>query len=77
MCVFNLLIQFVWPKTWQHTTLQSKQTGMLKHSCICWLQAWLLMLFAGFGLAIWIGFSLFAAIGLGNLGQAQGGEDMY
>lgn len=32
---------------------------------------------AGFGLAVWIGFSLFAAIGLGNLGQAQGGEDMY
>lgn len=32
---------------------------------------------AGFGLAVWIGFSLFTAIGLGNLGQAQGGEDMY
>lgn len=32
---------------------------------------------AGFGLAVWIGFSLFAAIGLGNLGQAEGGEDMY
>lgn len=32
---------------------------------------------AGFGLAIWIGFSLFAAIGLGNLGQAEGGEDMF
>lgn len=32
---------------------------------------------AGLGLAIWIGFSLFAAIGLGNLGQAEGGEDMF
>ncbi|KAL3151035.1 hypothetical protein ABBQ38_012904 [Trebouxia sp. C0009 RCD-2024] len=32
---------------------------------------------AGFGLAVWIGFSLFTAIGLGNLGQAQGGEDIY
>ncbi|KAL0044887.1 hypothetical protein WJX82_001051 [Trebouxia sp. C0006] len=32
---------------------------------------------AGFGLAIWFGFSLFAAIGLGNLGQAEGGEDMF
>ena len=32
---------------------------------------------AGSGLAIWIGFSLFAAIGLGNLGQAEGGQDMF
>ncbi|KAL3145684.1 hypothetical protein ABBQ32_003219 [Trebouxia sp. C0010 RCD-2024] len=32
---------------------------------------------AGFGLAVWVGFSLFTAIGLGNLGQAQGGEDIY
>ena len=32
---------------------------------------------AGFGLAVWIGFSLFAAVGLGNLGQAEGGEDIY
>ena len=35
------------------------------------------MRLAGFGLAVWIGFSLFTTIGLGNLGQAQAGEDMY
>lgn len=41
------------------------------HHCMTWCAA------AGFGLAVWIGFSLFAAIGLGNLGQAEGGEDIY
>ena len=41
------------------------------HRCMTWGAD------AGFGLAVWIGFSLFAAIGLGNLGQAEGGEDIY
>jgi len=32
---------------------------------------------AGFGLAVWIGFFLVAAIGYGNFGQQDGNEDIY
>jgi photosystem II 22kDa protein len=31
----------------------------------------------GFGLAIWVGFFLAAAIGFGNYGQTEGDEEIY
>ena len=32
---------------------------------------------AAFGLAIWVGFFLVAAIGFGNFGQQEGNEEIY